>query len=163
MKSPGPDHPITVSRHPNRVRVLFQGHMIAETAGALTLAEASYRPVIYVPRQDVALEYLSRTDSHTHCPYKGDAAYYTIMRDGDVAQDAVWTYEHPYPAVGEIRGFLAFYPDQVIIEETPLGAGPNVDEIGRAEEPGQTQAWTAPQSPDHALKVGRPYKDTGAL
>ncbi len=117
MLTPGPDHPITVTPAKSRWRALFNGHVIADTNDALVLQEASYAPVVYFPREDVALEYMSRTDRKTHCPYKGDAAYYTILIDGQFAENAVWTYEEPYPAMTAISGRVAFYPDKVEVYE----------------------------------------------
>jgi uncharacterized protein (DUF427 family) len=123
MKTPGPDHPITVSANPNRVRVTFGGRIIAESKRTLTLRESSYRPVIYVPREDAQMDLFERTTHATHCPYKGDAAYYSLRVGDRVAQNAVWTYEQPFPAVAEIAGKLAFYPDRVdAIEELPAVA-----------------------------------------
>ena len=113
MKIPGPDHPITIAPAKTRWRVSFQNHVIADTGDALILEEANYKPVVYFPRADVSMEYFSRTDRCTHCPYKGDAAYYTILMDGHFADNAVWTYEEPYPAMEQIRDRLAFYPDKV--------------------------------------------------
>lgn len=118
MKIPGPDHPITIKFNPKRVQVLFRGHLIADTRGALELKESTYPAVQYVPRADVEMAVLTRTDHHTHCPYKGDASYFTITRDGVIAENAVWTYETPYPAMAEIKDFLAFYPNQVEIVQT---------------------------------------------
>lgn len=115
MKIPGPDHPITITPAVTRWRVRFENHVIADTADALVLQEASYAPVVYFPRADVSMEYLSRTDRSTHCPYKGDAAYYTILMDGHFADNAVWTYEEPFPAMEQIRERVAFYPDKVEI------------------------------------------------
>ena len=117
MKIPGPDHPITVAANPKRVQVLYNGHVIADTRKALTLKESSYRPVLYFPREDVDMAFLTRTDHSTHCPYKGDASYYTLLMDGRFAENAVWTYETPYPAMETIRDALAFYPNQVEIVE----------------------------------------------
>jgi uncharacterized protein (DUF427 family) len=120
MKIPGPDHPITVAPNRNRVRVRFAGRVIADTRRALRLAEASYRPVQYIPRDDVDMTLFTRTAHQTHCPYKGDAAHYSITADGRTAENAVWTYEQPYPAVAEIAGHVAFYPNRVdAIDETP--------------------------------------------
>jgi uncharacterized protein (DUF427 family) len=118
MKIPGPDHPITVAANPKRIQVRYSGHVIADTKMALTLQESSYKPVIYFPREDVEMAFLTRTDHATYCPYKGDASYYTILMDGRFAENAVWTYEDPYPAMESIRGRLAFYPNQVEIYET---------------------------------------------
>jgi uncharacterized protein (DUF427 family) len=118
MKIPGPDHPITIAKNDKRVRVTFAGHAIADTRRAFTLREASYKPVFYIPRSDADMSLLKRTDHQTHCPYKGDASYFSIVADGRSAENAVWTYEQPFPAVGEIKEYLAFYPDRVdAIEE----------------------------------------------
>jgi uncharacterized protein (DUF427 family) len=117
MKLPGPDHPITISANPKRVRVSAGGVVIAETADALTLKEASYPAVNYVPRKDANMELLKRSERTTHCPYKGDANYFSIVADGKTIADAIWTYETPFPAMTKISGHLAFYPDKVKIEE----------------------------------------------
>jgi uncharacterized protein (DUF427 family) len=121
MKLPGPDHPIDITLNRKRVQVLFQGHLIAETRGALALKEATYPVVQYIPRQDAEMAVLSKTERSTHCPYKGEASYYTISRDGVIAENVVWSYEEPYPAMSAITGYLAFYPDKVEIIETDDG------------------------------------------
>ena len=102
MKIPGPDHPITIATNPNRVRVRFGERTIVDTRGAMTLREASYPPVLYVPREDAVMTLLTRTDRVTRCPHKGDATYFTIKADERTAENAVWSYEHPYPAVSAI-------------------------------------------------------------
>lgn len=117
MKLPGPDHPITITQNPRRVRVTAGDTVIAETSKALTLKEAKYPAVQYVPREDANMALLERTDRVTHCPYKGDANYYSVKADGKTLDNAIWTYETPYPAMTEISGHLAFYPDKVKIEE----------------------------------------------
>jgi uncharacterized protein (DUF427 family) len=120
MKIPGPDHPIAIAANGRKVRVRFAGRVIAETTRALTLKEAAYAPVQYIPREDVHMELLKRSDHKSHCPYKGDAAYYSIEANGKRVEQAIWTYEHPFPAVKQIEGLLAFYPDRVDgIEELP--------------------------------------------
>jgi uncharacterized protein (DUF427 family) len=136
MKIPGPDHPITVTPAKTRWRALYAGHVIADSAEALVLQEATYPQVIYFPREDVAMEYMSRTDRSTHCPYKGDAAYYSILMDGQFAENAVWTYETPFPHMTAITGRLAFYPDKVEVYEVDDAAvnphhhdEPPVDEV----------------------------------
>jgi uncharacterized protein (DUF427 family) len=115
VKIPGPDHPITITRNPSRVIVEIDGKVLADTIEALTLQEADYPPVHYIPRRDVAMERLSRTDHSTHCPYKGDASYYSIPEGGERTVNAVWSYETPHEAVAEIKDHLAFYPDRVMI------------------------------------------------
>ncbi|MBR1129765.1 DUF427 domain-containing protein [Bradyrhizobium iriomotense] len=117
MKLPGPDHPITITKNPRRVRVTAGNIVIAETSKALTLKEAKYPAVQYVPRDDANMALLERTDRITHCPYKGDASYFSVKADGETLDNAIWTYETPFPAMTEITGHLAFYPDKVKIEE----------------------------------------------
>ena len=119
MKVPGPNHPISIEPNEKRVRVMFNGRVVADTRRALTLQETTLRPVQYVPREDADMTAFVRTAHSTHCPYKGDAAYYSLKVDGRGAENAVWTYETPYPAVAQIKDHLAFYPDRVDrIEET---------------------------------------------
>jgi uncharacterized protein (DUF427 family) len=113
IKVPGPDHPITIERNPKRVVIKVAGRVVAETRDALTLREASYPPVQYIPRRDVDMSLLERTDHQTYCPYKGDCAYFGIPVGGARSTNAVWTYETPYEAVASIKNHLAFYPDRV--------------------------------------------------
>jgi len=120
VKIPGPDHPISIGHHAARVVVTLAGQVIADTQDALTLREAHYPAVFYIPRKDVDMTLLERTDHATYCPYKGDCAYFSIPSGGDRSVNAVWTYEAPYPAVASIQDHLAFYPDRVdSIEERP--------------------------------------------
>ncbi len=113
MKLPGPDHPIAIAPASRRVRAKVGGHVIADTAEALMLTEASYAPVAYLPREDVEMGFLSKTDHHSYCPYKGEASYFSLHIDGEMRENAVWSYEDPYPALQAIKGRLAFYPNQV--------------------------------------------------
>jgi uncharacterized protein (DUF427 family) len=113
MKLPGPDHPITIHQNSSRVIVTVGGRVIADTNQALTLREATLPSVQYIPRGDVDMSQLERTDHATYCPYKGDCAYYSIPAGGERSRNAVWTYEAPYAAVAEIKDHLAFYPDRV--------------------------------------------------
>ena len=118
IRIPGPDHPITIAPAPGRVVVRLGGKVIADTKRALILREASYPGVKYIPRQDVDMSLLERTDHATYCPYKGDASYFSLPVGGERSRNAVWSYEQPYAAVAEIRDHLAFYPDRVdAIEE----------------------------------------------
>ena len=117
MKLPGPDHPITLTPNPRRVRVEVDGHVIADSAAALTLQEASYPAVQYIPREDIEMGFFARTDHHTNCPYKGDASYFSTKIDGDMLENVAWSYEDPYPAMDQIRGMLAFYPNKVRVYE----------------------------------------------
>jgi uncharacterized protein (DUF427 family) len=113
VKTPGPDHPITVEPNPERVVVRAAGKVVADTTRALTLREADYPPVQYIPLADVAEGALRPTDSQTYCQYKGDASYYSLVTADGELSDAVWTYEKPYDAVGTIAGHVAFYPQHV--------------------------------------------------
>lgn len=113
MKTIGPDHPITVTPAKTRWRALFNGHVIADTDDALVLQEADYPPVVYFPREDVAMEYMAKTDRSTHCPYKGDASYYTVRMDSEIAENAIWSYEAPFDQMSAINGRLAFYTDKI--------------------------------------------------
>ncbi|QPB18262.1 DUF427 domain-containing protein [Rhizobium sp. 007] len=113
IKIPGPDHPITVDHNPARVVVKHDGKIVADTRDALTLREASYPPVQYIPRKDVDMSLLQRTDHSTYCPYKGEASYYSITPGGERAKNAIWTYENPHAAMREIKDRMAFYPDRV--------------------------------------------------
>jgi uncharacterized protein (DUF427 family) len=122
MKTPDENHPITFERESARVSVLFEGHEIAESDDVVLLREAGYPPVRYFPRQDVRMMFLRRTDKITHCPYKGAASYFTINRDGQVIDNAVWSYEEPFPAVGAIGDRVAFYPQHVEFKIGPLTA-----------------------------------------
>jgi uncharacterized protein (DUF427 family) len=114
------EHPITITAAPQRVRVTFGGRVVADSKRALSLVEASYAPVMYIPREDVDLTAFERTSHKTHCPYKGDASYYSIHADGRTAQNAVWSYEEPFEAVAAIAGYMAFYPNRVdSLEQLP--------------------------------------------
>ena len=113
VKIPSADHPITVAATPGRVVVTVGGQVVADTTRALTLREAAYPAVQYIPRGDVALGLLDRTDHTTYCPYKGECSYFSITAAGERGTNAVWTYEAPYDAVAAIAGHLAFYPDRV--------------------------------------------------
>jgi uncharacterized protein (DUF427 family) len=113
VKVPNSAHPITIERNGSRIRVTVAGRVVADTTRALTLRESDYPAVQYVPRDDVDMSVLERSDNHSYCPYKGEAAYYSITIGGGRGRNAVWTYEAPHDAVAEIKDHLAFYPDRV--------------------------------------------------
>ena len=118
IKVPGPDHPISINRNPKRVLVTLGDRVIADTADALTLHEASYPAVHYIPRKDVDMSALKRSETSSYCPFKSDASYYSIPAGGPRSDDAIWTYEAPFEAVAAIKDHLAFYPNRVdTIEE----------------------------------------------
>ncbi|MGY4647553.1 uncharacterized protein (DUF427 family) [Mycobacterium sp. URHB0021] len=106
-------HPITVEPTGKHVVVRVNGEVVADTNDALTLQEATYPGVQYIPLADVAADRLRPSDTETYCPFKGDASYYHVVTAaGDTVEDAIWTYQEPYPAVAQIAGHIAFYPDK---------------------------------------------------
>jgi uncharacterized protein (DUF427 family) len=120
MSQPRTDRRIDIIPHPARVRVTFAGKVVADTTAAMRLREESYPPVFYIPRADADMSLLQRTDHATHCPFKGDAAYYSIVVGERSADNAVWTYEQPFPLAVPVGSYLAFYGSKVhAIEEVP--------------------------------------------
>ena len=120
VKIPDATHPITINPTASHVIVRVGGITVAETDNALSLAEASYRVVQYIPLADVDQSLLERTTTQTYCPYKGDANYYTVKTpDGTAEADLIWTYEHPYPSVAQIAGHVAFYAHRAEIAVAP--------------------------------------------
>lgn len=142
MKTPGPDHPITTSTNPRRVRGRVENHVIADTADALTLKEADLPPVQYFPRSDVETGFLSQTDHVTECPYKGRAVHFSMMINGDLLENCAWSYEDPFPAVDAIRGRVAFYPDKVQVYEIDEAEG----DARRGDA--MVERWPAPSEAD---------------
>jgi uncharacterized protein (DUF427 family) len=112
---PSASHPITIQPNPARVVVTVCGTTVADTTRALTLREASYRAVEYIPRADVDMAVLEPSDHQTYCPFKGDCAYFSVVTGDGTVDNAVWTYEQPYPAVAPIKEYVAFYPNKVAI------------------------------------------------
>jgi len=113
---PSAGHPIAIEPTKGRVQVRINGELVADTTAALELREATIPGVQYVPLGDVVSERLTRTDTSTYCPFKGDASYYSVTTTaGDTVEDAIWTYEEPFPAVAEIAGHVAFYPNKAEI------------------------------------------------
>ena len=120
IKLPDANHPISIDADTTRVAARVGDTVIADTTAALTLREADYPPLHYIPLDDVVPGALRPSTSETYCPYKGDAAYYdVVLPGGRELADAVWTYPAPYPAVDAIAGHVAFYADrvQVLAEE----------------------------------------------
>ena len=123
MTAPSHPHAITIERNPNRVQVTFNGTVIADTRRALTLREGPVPPAQYIPREDVTMSCLRPTTHSTHCPFKGDASYFTVSAGGKTTENAVWTYETPLSAVADIKDYVAFYPDKMdAIQELSPGS-----------------------------------------
>lgn len=187
------DHPITCAKEPGRVQVLFEGHSIATSDDVLVLREEGHDPVRYFPREHVAMAFLKKTDKATHCPYKGQASYYTIMRDRQIIENAIWSYEAPLPGMGQIAGRLAFYPQHFDFQVGAQSAADTeaarsfapadprgVDEVVRHTDSGsgasQAEHWDANVSmPDDEAwegddiredgppSVAKPYEGTGSI
>ena len=116
MKAPSAEHPITINKLPTRLVVKFKDVVVAQTDNALKLEEAKYPAVFYVPRSDIDLAYFQRSEHSTYCPYKGPASYFNLVIAGETAENVVWSYEDPYPAMVEIKDHVAFYADRVTFE-----------------------------------------------
>jgi uncharacterized protein (DUF427 family) len=112
VREPTADHPITVVPTGKHVTVRVNGQVVAESDAALTLQESTYPAVQYIPLDDVVGTALTRSETTTYCPYKGEANYYHVTAAGDTVDDAIWSYEQPYPAVADIVGHVAFYADK---------------------------------------------------
>lgn len=168
MSTSAHGHTITLTPAGSRWRAHFAGHVIADSNDALILQETGFPPRVYFPREDVAMEYMSRSDASTRCPYKGDAAYYTILMDGHFAENAVWTYETPLADVAAIAGRLSFYPDRVEVYEVDDAAvnpgrhehhaeATDVDQVVQHTDSGSG----APQREPWAPNVETPNQDSG--
>ncbi|MCY4612326.1 MAG: DUF427 domain-containing protein [Nitrospira sp.] len=123
MSSPGHPHAITIKRNPNRIKVSFNGTVIAETTRALVLQEGPLPPATYIPREDVQMSYLQRTDHSTHCPFKGNASYFSVSVGDQTAENAVWAYETPIDAVAQIKDCLSFYVEKLELTEESTSEG----------------------------------------
>lgn len=174
MKIPDESHPITIDRVRGTVRVMFEGHSIADSDDVLVLREAHYPPVYYFPRDAVQMAFLRRTDKVTHCPYKGDAAYFTIYRDRQIIENAAWSYEDPYSAVGSIASRVAFYPEHVefqLDDHSPAETEAlDVDAVVRHTDSGsgnsQSEHWPPnvdTPDPDRERDLDPPYKGVGTI
>ncbi len=120
MSAPGHAHAITIEKNPNRITVTFNGTVLADTQSALVLKEGPLPPANYIPREDVQMSYLQRTDHSTHCPFKGDASYFSVSVNGKTEENAVWTYEAPIDSVAQIKDYVVFYPEKMdAIKELP--------------------------------------------
>jgi uncharacterized protein (DUF427 family) len=131
LKIPGADHPITVQPTDGRVTVRAGSTVVADTTRALTMQESTYPAVLYVPLADVDASLLRESPTSTHCPYKGDASYFHLSTPAGEIDDAIWTYREPYPAVAEIAGHVAFYPQHVEVSTTRIAEEPSEDTTAR--------------------------------
>ena len=129
--SPGfqrnPSHRISVEPFDGAVTVVFSDAILASSDRALVMREADRPPVFYIPFEDVYFEFLKRSDTSTHCPYKGDASYWNATAVGEAVNDVMWAYEGPYDEMVEIKDHGAFYPDKVGIEANPKSGEAGAD------------------------------------
>lgn len=117
-----PSHQITVEPFDGVVTVRFSSAVIASSKNAKLLKEVGHSEVLYIPFEDVYFDFLRRSETSTHCPYKGDASYWNVIAAGEARTDVMWAYEHPYDEMLVIRDHGAFYPDKVSIEATAAAA-----------------------------------------
>lgn len=106
---------ITIAPISGPVSVSVGGTSLGQSQRALELKEGSYPAVVYVPREDIDMSKLVRTERASTCPWKGEASYYTIRAATGPLDNAVWSYETPKAGVEEIAGHLAFYTDRVTV------------------------------------------------
>lgn len=106
-------HRIDIVPNRHRVRVIHLGVTVADTQAALTVVETGLPEAFYFPRDDVNMARLERSNHTSHCPHKGDASYFHLLTESGRVENAVWSYETPFEAVGQIKGYLAFYASRV--------------------------------------------------
>lgn len=163
IKTPGPDHPITLVREAALVRVLFEGHTLGQSTDVLVLREAGLPPVRYFPRADIETAFLRKTGKTSQCAYKGEASYFTINRDGQIAQNAVLSYETPHPAVAQIAGRLAFVPEEVVFEVQSLDTAA-IDDVIRHTDAGAGISQEPSWAPTSLPQAGDPpYRGIGSI
>ena len=173
MPTLDPNHPITTSRAPTRVQVLFEGHLLADSGDVLVLREADYDPVFYFSRKDIEMAVLRASDKRSHCPHKGDASYFTIMRDRKIVENVAWSYEQPLAGRSDIAGRIAFYPEHVEfhVTDTPADAPAEgaafVDDVVQHTDSGsglsQEEAWEPTVSEPAQADPDKPYSGVGSI
>src|SRR3954464_5043314 len=107
----GPKHRLFFEPHPRRIRAHFAGRAVLDTVRGQLLHESNLLPVLYVPIEDLDRSLLEPTDHHTHCPFKGDASYWTLRVGDDAFEKAAWSYPEPIEGAPDLRGFVSFYWD----------------------------------------------------
>ena len=109
----GPRHRLLLHPFPRRVRARFAGEVVLDSTRGALLHESNILPRFYVPLEDVRADLLERTDHATHCPFKGDASYWSVRVGDRVAENAVWTYEDPIADAAWLRGLVSIYPERM--------------------------------------------------
>lgn len=113
-----PDYRVDLEPNPKRVRIALGAKTIAESDRSLQVIETKHDPVVYIPREDVRMDLLERTDHETFCPFKGEASYWTIRIGDQVLENAVWTYEDPFDEVAGLKDYVSFYTDRVELTQS---------------------------------------------
>jgi len=113
-----PDYRVDLEPHPGRVRVMLGGEVIADSTRAVRVLETRHSAVVYLPRDDVRMELLERTDHESFCPFKGEASYWTLRAGDQSLENVVWSYEDPFEQVNGLKNYVSFYPDRVELEES---------------------------------------------
>lgn len=161
MRTPDASHPLSSTHTPRRVQALYEGHLIADSIHAVVLSEGDEPDAYYFPREDVEMEVMAKTDHVTDCAYKGRASYWSILRDGHWAENAAWSYENPHPAAEELRGLIAFDPEEVDIHivkgENLSKEAERMGEYIRHTDSGSGRSQEAPWE----ANVGRPDPEAG--
>ncbi len=125
-----PDYTFTFTRHPHRVRAVIGGVAVADSDRVMVLAETRLAPVFYFPREHVRMDLMRPTAHRTHCPFKGNARYWSFQAgDGEVS-NVMWSYEDPVPEAAAIAGYVAFYANLVdawFEDDRPLAAARGAD------------------------------------
>lgn len=110
------DHSITIDLSDVHVRVFANDEMVAQSLHALRVLETGHDPVLYLPPEDVRMEIFQQTSHSTHCPYKGDASFWTITIGGGQIVNAAWSYEYPIEQAAQLKEYIAFYADKVDVQ-----------------------------------------------
>lgn len=126
MKSPGhqkwPDHAVREEPVRERVRVEINGEVVADSNDVIKVEEDQHPARYYIPRDDVKMDKLERTDTTSECPFKGLAHYFSLNAGGKKLDDVVWTYEEPYDEHQGLKDRLAFYDDKAPEIHVQVGA-----------------------------------------
>jgi class 3 adenylate cyclase/uncharacterized protein (DUF427 family) len=108
-----PEYAIDIEPCDRHIKVIFNGETVADSSNALILRETRLEPTYYLPRADVRMDWMQQTDYFTHCPFKGNASYWTLTVGGETAENVLWGYEDPLPEAAPLKGYVAFYRDRM--------------------------------------------------
>ena len=158
---------LTLEPSDKRFGVVFGGEIIAESDRALVMHETRLTPVYYFPREDVRMDLLEKTNHHTHCPFKGNASYWSLKIDGKTAKNVVWGYEDPYDEAEGVRNHVAFYWDAMDewTEDGNPAAEPQATETKDGENPFVAwlvnTAWKTPEAEELVKQLAECLAEAG--